>query len=415
MKLIKLIALLGTLAALSTVARTQPIIVNGTAPAIERWMYPFNAAPCDRPAGSVFGTSGDDAGVDTRHAQQLIGWDTGTLVPAGRAPARYLVRHCRITLTINRGNLFHYDPTHDGYQTYFETNHPGYLTDTDAGRPVEIFGAGFRNGFDGATFDQCALFGTNMPAQRNAFAAGWSTNGVLVDISNNVGKTNEAFPPFEVFPFAIGQTTNAAPGELVPPGAKMTFDLNLADPFVLQYAQSALDAGRLRLMVTSLHGSSGPTGIPSYPDFATHFNQAAVDPTRLELEVTLVRDLDIDGDGLPDDWEQFQFGDLSKDADDDPDLDGMSNLDEFRAGTDPLSSKSVLRFLPLTHDLAGRIALAFPHAASRRYSIDFTEDFGIWQTLTNAPTFQLGTGVAELTDDASSVALRYYRLRANAP
>ena len=49
----------------------------------------------------------------------------------------------------------------------------------------------------------------------------------------------------------------------------------------------------------------------------------------------IVADGDSDSDGLPDPWELEYFGDLSYDADDDPDLDGFTNLEEYEAGTDP--------------------------------------------------------------------------------
>src|SRR5262249_18369015 len=44
---------------------------------------------------------------------------------------------------------------------------------------------------------------------------------------------------------------------------------------------------------------------------------------------------DSDGDGLDDAWELANFGNLDSTASDDPDNDGLSNLSEFLAGTDP--------------------------------------------------------------------------------
>ena len=47
--------------------------------------------------------------------------------------------------------------------------------------------------------------------------------------------------------------------------------------------------------------------------------------------------LSSDGDELPDEWEILHFGDLSRDGLADSDGDGMTDLAEFRAGTDPLA------------------------------------------------------------------------------
>ncbi|HSC75097.1 MAG TPA: hypothetical protein VLB90_02535 [Pseudomonadales bacterium] len=44
---------------------------------------------------------------------------------------------------------------------------------------------------------------------------------------------------------------------------------------------------------------------------------------------------DADGDGLPDDWEVANFGDISKSPTADADGDGLTNLQELQAGTDP--------------------------------------------------------------------------------
>lgn len=56
--------------------------------------------------------------------------------------------------------------------------------------------------------------------------------------------------------------------------------------------------------------------------------------------------LDADGDGLPNGWEQAHFGDpLSAVASADADGDGANNLVEAAAGTDPKLASSVLKFL----------------------------------------------------------------------
>ncbi|MDP2325162.1 MAG: IPT/TIG domain-containing protein, partial [Gammaproteobacteria bacterium] len=44
---------------------------------------------------------------------------------------------------------------------------------------------------------------------------------------------------------------------------------------------------------------------------------------------------DFDLDGLPDDWERTHFGDLRQNPEDDPDLDGLTNEQEYLLGTNP--------------------------------------------------------------------------------
>lgn len=53
------------------------------------------------------------------------------------------------------------------------------------------------------------------------------------------------------------------------------------------------------------------------------------------FEVAAPPVIDIDGDGLPDGWEQSKFGNLNQSASGDPDGDSLSNLGEFTAGTEP--------------------------------------------------------------------------------
>ena len=193
-------------------------------------------------------------------------------------------------------------------------------------------------------------------------------------------------------------------------GARMVFDLNLGDPFVLAYVQEALDHGRLRLMASSLHVTDGQTGPPRYPDFATRFNEAILDPTRLELEGVAMRLTDSDGDGLPDDWETFYLGTLAQEAADDFDGDGMSCAQEYQAGTDPASAASRL-WLRTERDLTGQVRVGFPHAASRRYALEFTTDFQGWQALTNSPNYLPGADEVRWSDETPVVGRRFYRVR----
>lgn len=59
----------------------------------------------------------------------------------------------------------------------------------------------------------------------------------------------------------------------------------------------------------------------------------------IKMVSALRRDMDIvkdsDSDGLPDDWEIFHFGNLNQTATGDADGDGVNNLDEYNADTNP--------------------------------------------------------------------------------
>lgn len=72
--------------------------------------------------------------------------------------------------------------------------------------------------------------------------------------------------------------------------------------------------------------------------------QHGTDPTNADTDGDGVRDsddfspvgsADTDMDGLPDDWELHWFGNLAQTASGDPDGDGVTNINEYRAGTDP--------------------------------------------------------------------------------
>ena len=85
---------------------------------------------------------------------------------------------------------------------------------------------------------------------------------------------------------------------------------------------------------TGVNGAAGDPDADTYGNLAEY--QAGSDP---QLAASIPGD--IDGDELPDSWENSHFGNLSQTAFDDPDLDFAFNSDEYAAGTDPTNRLDV--------------------------------------------------------------------------
>jgi hypothetical protein len=125
---------------------------------------------------------------------------------------------------------------------------------------------------------------------------------------------------------------------------------------------------------------------------------------------------DSDDDGLPDDWEQtYGFVSGVNDANSDPDGDGLNNLEEFIAGTNPLLAADALRLKAVSTTRVGTnvsATLEFEARSNKTYTVIYsaTSTGTSWTKLPNinaAPTNR----VWSLNDVwPASLGQRFYRL-----
>lgn len=213
-------------------------------PSADRWMYPSNGTPGTRPQASTFSALPDGGGADDRFGQFVFKFDTAAAgIPAGLGAANYQISSISVTATIAQDGLFLYDPTRDSRFTYGAMA----LPDDDPGRPLELHGTGFRNGFTAGTFLENSAYGGGNPSRRNAFALGFDENAAPRDASNNVTED------FESGAWAVGKIDGLTPGAEVPVDTVVRFTIDLTAPGVSGYVREGLDCGFIWLTLSSLH------------------------------------------------------------------------------------------------------------------------------------------------------------------
>ena len=258
---IRAISCVGVLIGFSSGALASDVSRTYSAPSLDRWFYPFGFGAGSEGEATIFAPFGDStqAGFDDRDGQMVVGFSTQGDFQPGLGVSQYRVISATVTATVSRANVFNYDPTPDAWETYSQTMDPPMVADSDAGRSVEMYLPGYRNGWNLSSFVESTRFTgaaadpatpPPFPARqiRNIYPAEYlpAGSGAIRDVSNNVDEQ------FNARPLAVGTSAVITPGQSVPKDAVISFGMDFSNPDVRKYLRECLNAGKVNFVIASL-------------------------------------------------------------------------------------------------------------------------------------------------------------------
>jgi hypothetical protein len=181
-----------------------------------------------------------------------------------------------------------------------------------------------------------------------------------------------------------------------------------------------LEPGRLAQAALDLPAGTQPAGEALYRLFADDAHVVTdVDTNNNTTAFAVNLWIDSDGDGIPDDWMIRHFGhatgevgDLSR-AQDDADGDGLNNLAEYLAGTDPKNASSYLRITSVAVGGTNGVQVVWGSATNKLYSVQRAPAVGSGAVFTDLEQHILSTPPENsyLDSTATNSAAFFYRIR----
>jgi titin len=287
---------------------------------------------------------------------------------------------------------------------------------------VVIFDAARSNQVGGTTLGSANLIASNVSDGVQIFDAGSTNNSIRGNsIFGNAGfgiglynNANKSRPAPALSSAVLG--TNLTVGGTLTSSSNVTFRVEFfANPPGGVQGKTFLGA----INVTTGGGgtASFSAGLASTVPVGQLITTTATDPagnTSPFSTAFAVTTTDSVGDGIPDAWRAAFFGSPGNTTNSqscatcDLDGDGLTNLQEFHAGTNPTNSASVIR-ITVVQPSGADVVVSFPSVPGKIYRVEMKDDVTLatWTLLADQIT---GTGnLISITDPgATSLPKRFY-------